>query len=251
MDTGLSQRVALVSGGSRGIGRAIAMSLSREGARVVVTWLRNQQGAEATVAEILALGGEAISVQLDQRDPESVGRAVRATEAEFGPIEVLIANAVAWPQRSAIESDSLATSMNENVVGTYRLVESVLPGMRSAHWGRIVIISSDIVAQPTRGDVAYAAAKGALESIAHVLSVREARHGIFTNIVRPGFTLTEKAGEIPSLSEVARREADSTPTGRVSVAADVATAVAYLASSANTHVNGQTLSIAGGRELQR
>jgi NAD(P)-dependent dehydrogenase (short-subunit alcohol dehydrogenase family) len=251
MDTGLANRVTFVSGASRGIGREIAIALGAEGARVAVGWHSGQTEAELTVERIIAAGGMAVAVQLDQGDPESIAEAIRATEAAFGPVEVLVANAVSWPNRSVAEPERLALSMNENVVGSFRLIDLVLPGMRQAKWGRVVLISSDIVAQPTSGDVAYAAAKGALESIAHVLAVREARNGILTNIVRPGFTLTEKADDIPRLADVAVSEAQSTPTGRVSVPADVASAVVYLASASNTHVNGQTVSIAGGRELQR
>lgn len=251
MDTGLANRVVFVSGASRGIGRAIALAFGLEGARVVAGWHRNEAGSDLTVELIVAGGGTAVGVQLDQGNPASIAEAVRATEAAFGPVQVLVANAVSWPSRSVAEGERLANSMYENVVGTHGLIESVLPGMRQAKWGRVIVISSDIVAQPTSGDVAYAAAKGALESIAHVLAVREARHGILTNIVRPGFTLTEKADEIPRLTDVAKAEAESTPTGRVSVPADVASAVVYLAAASNTHVNGQTLSIAGGRELQR
>lgn len=123
--------------------------------------------------------------------------------------------------------------------------------MRSLRWGRIVVVSTDIVEQPMAGPLAYAAAKGALETAAaRVLAVREASHGILTNVVRPGFTLTDRA-LTPALRPAAIEEAARTPTRRICTPEDVASAVTYLGSAANDHINGQVLSVAGGRELVR
>lgn len=112
--------------------------------------------------------------------------------------------------------------------------------------------ATDIVEQPMAGPLAYAVAKGALETAARVLAVREARHGILTNVVRPGFTLTERARTSALLGPAAvEREAAHTPTGRICTPHDVACAVTYVGSTANGHINGQVLSVAGGRELVR
>jgi NAD(P)-dependent dehydrogenase (short-subunit alcohol dehydrogenase family) len=242
-------RVTLVSGASRGIGRAIARELAARGARVGIGWHRDEDGANQAVSEIAAQGGSAISVRLDQTDDESIGQTIAQVTKKWGPIASFVANAVEWPSHTTTETASLARSLTTNVVGTFTVIESLLPSMRSDGWGRILVVSSDIVAQPTRSDVAYAAAKGSLEAIAHVLAVREAQYGILTNIVRPGFTMTEKTAEA-AIASVAR-EAQSSPTLRVSVPEDVASVAAYLASEANTHLNGQTISVTGGRELQR
>jgi 2-hydroxycyclohexanecarboxyl-CoA dehydrogenase len=252
MNSGLDGKVAFVSGAARGIGRAIALGLAREGAAVAVAWRHDETNAGAVVAEIERAGGRALAVQLDQRDPASIAAAIARTQAALGAVAVLVANAVDWPQAEADESAALARSLATNAVGTFALVEAALPSMRAGGWGRIVLVSSDIVGQPTAGDVAYAGAKAALEGIGRVLAVREARHGILTNIVRPGLTLTEKALESASLPEAALAfERNATPTGRLSTAEDVASAVIYLASAANGHVNGQTLAVSGGRELKR
>ena len=250
MDSGLDGKVAFVSGAARGIGRAVALALAREGAAVAVAWRHDAANAGAVVAEIERAGGRAIAVPLDQGDPLSIAAAVARTKAALGPIAVLVANAVDWPASAADESAALARSLASNAVGTFGLVEAALPFMRASGWGRVVLVSSDIVGQPTAGDVAYASAKAAIEGIGRVLAVREARHGILTNVVRPGLTLTEKAREsAPPAALTFEREA--TPTGRLSTAEDVASAVVYLASAANGHVNGQTLAVSGGRELQR
>jgi NAD(P)-dependent dehydrogenase (short-subunit alcohol dehydrogenase family) len=177
---------------------------------------------------------------------------VEQVTTRLGPISVLIANAVQWPAFDADEIDGLTTALAVNAVGPMALIDAALPAMRAAGWGRIVAVSTDIVAQPMPGPLGYATAKGALEAAARVLAVREARHGILTNVVRPGFTLTDKALNAPFLGqEAVAAESQKTPTGRICTPEDIASAITYLASAANGHVNGQVLSLAGGRELVR
>ncbi len=252
METGLSNKVALVTGGSGAIGRATASHLAAEGASVAVSWHTNHDGAVDVVNAITRAGGRACAVQLDQGDLTSVQGAVDEIAEHLGPISVLVANAVQWPAFDAHEIDGLARSLAVNTIGPAALIHAALPAMRSAGWGRIVAVSTDIVEQPMAGPLGYATAKGALETAARVLAVREAHHGILTNIVRPGFTLTDKALNAPFLGpEAVALESARTPTGRICTPEDIATAITYLASTANGHINGQTLSLAGGRELVR
>ncbi|MFF5295568.1 SDR family NAD(P)-dependent oxidoreductase [Paractinoplanes globisporus] len=186
---------------------------------------------------------------LSQQPAEAITRVAEG----LGPVAVLVANAVAWPERAAADTwESLLDGLTANVVGTLALVEAVLPGMRAAGWGRIVLISSDVVEQPLPAAASYPAAKGALETAARVLAAREARHGILTNVVRPGFTLTERALTTPGFGRsVIDAEGAKTPTGRICTPQEVASAVTYLGSAANGHVNGEVLSLAGGRHLTR
>ncbi|MCZ7423273.1 SDR family oxidoreductase [Verrucosispora sp. WMMA2121] len=252
METGLSNRVALVIGASGDIGRAIALHLAAEGASVAVSWYTNQDGAQDVVDAVTRAGGRACAVHLDHGSPTSMPGVIEDVAERLGPITVLVANAVRWPSFDADEIGGLITSLSANTVGPVALIDAALPAMRTAGWGRIVVVSTDIVAQPMAGPLAYATAKGALETAARVLAVREARHGILTNIVRPGFTLTDKALTAPFLGpDAVAAESAKTPTGRICTPEDVATAVTYLVSAANGHVNGQTLSLAGGRELVR
>jgi len=244
--------VAFVSGGSGAIGRAIALALGAEGAAVAVSWHSGQDRAEEVVKAVVEAGGRAHAVRLDQGDPATAQAAVDQAGEVFGPVSVLVANAVNWPDRALPDVAGLAASLTTNTVGTAALVDAALPGMRQVSWGRVVIVSTDIVAQPMPGPLAYAAAKGALESVARVLAVREARYGILTNVVRPGFTLTDRALTSPFLGPAAvEAEGKRTPTGRICTPEDVASAVTYLGSEANGQINGQTLSVAGGRELVR
>nr|WP_296068286.1 SDR family oxidoreductase [uncultured Actinoplanes sp.] len=244
MDLGLDEKVALVTGASGEIGRAVARAFAAEGATVAAGWHSNEERAREAVQPF----ARASTVRLDQRDPHSAQTAVRAV----GPVDVLVANAVAWPSRQPDTWDTLLDGLTANVAGTLALIDAVLPAMRSNGWGRIVLISSDVVKQPMPAGVAYPAAKGALETAARVLAAREARYGILTNVVRPGFTLTERALTAPGFGQsVIDAEAAKTPTGRICTPEDVASTVVYLGSAANGHVNGETVSVAGGRQLTR
>lgn len=252
MDLGLTGRVALVTGASGDIGRAIAALLAQEGALVAATWQRNEQRARELVDSIIREGGKAMAVRLDQRDEGSIRAAVEQVRSDLGEIAVLVANAVSWPARGPETWESLTGALTANVTGTLSVIEAALPGMRAAGWGRIVVMSSDVVAQPIPGSAAYPAAKAALETAAEVLAVREAPYGVLTNVVRPGFTLTDRVLTTPGFGqEVVDAEAAKTPTRRICTPQDVANAVAYLASAANGHVNGEIISIGGGRHLTR
>ena len=252
MDLGLHSRVALVTGASGEIGRAVAGAFAREGALVAAGCYRREGEARALADSIVRAGGKATTVRIDQRDQESIQAAVSRVERELGDIAVLVANAVSWPTRTPETWDTLTDGFTVNATGTLVTIDTVLPRMRAAGWGRLVLISSDVVDQPMPAAVAYPAAKGALETAAKVLAAREARHGILTNVVRPGFTLTERALTTPGFGQdVVDAEAARTPTRRICTPEDVASAVAYLGSAANGHVNGEVLSIAGGRHLSR
>jgi 3-oxoacyl-[acyl-carrier protein] reductase len=247
MDLGLENKVVLVTGASGAIGAAIARAFAAEGARVAAGWHGNEEAARAAIDT-----GKGMTVRIDQRDRLSAAAAVAEVERVLGPIEVLVGNAVAWPARAPDTWDSLVDGFTANTVGTLALVEAALPGMRQAGWGRIVLISSDVVQQPIPAATVYPATKAALEMAARVLATREAAHGILTNVVRPGFTLTERALATPGFGRSAvDSESAKTPTGRICTPEDVASAVAYLGSAANGHVNGEVLSVAGGRQLTR
>jgi 3-oxoacyl-[acyl-carrier protein] reductase len=252
MDLGLHGRVALITGASGDIGGAVATVLAQEGALVAVGWHRREEPARALADSITQAGGKGTTVQIDQRDQESIQAAVRQVGRELGAITVLVANAVSWPVRAPETWETLTDGFTANTIGTLAVIDAVLPGMRAAGWGRLVLISSDVVDQPMPATVAYPAAKGALETAANVLAAREAQHGILTNVVRPGFTLTERALAYPGFGQdVVDAEAAKTPTRRICTPQDVASAVAYLGSAANGHANGEVLSVAGGRHLTR
>lgn len=252
MDLGLHGRVVLVTGASGDIGGAVARTFAQEGALVAAGWHRREAPARTLADSITQAGGKAMTVQINQRDQESIRAAVHQVGRELGAITVLVANAVSWPAVAPETWATMTDSFTANIIGTLAVIDTVLPGMRTAGWGRLVLISSDVVDQPMPATVAYPAAKGALETAANVLAAREAQHGILTNVVRPGFTLTERALTYPGFGQqVVDTEAAKTPTRRICTPQDVASAVAYLGSAANGHANGEVLSVAGGRHLTR
>jgi 3-oxoacyl-[acyl-carrier protein] reductase len=243
--------VAVVIGGSGAIGSEISARLAAAGVRVAVGWHRRETAASELVDCIRSHGGEALAVQLDQADHLQSARALSQVETELGVVQIVVAAAVEWPTLET-SWDRLVSDLVTNLAGPIACIEQVLPGMRRAGWGRVVTISTDLVDQPMPATVAYTAAKGGLEAATRVWALREARHGVLCNVVRPGFTLTDKVLDTPALGQSAiDAEAARTPTSRICTPTDVATAVEFLATDANTHINGQTLSIGGGRELSR
>lgn len=196
-------------------------------------------------------GGEAIAVRLDQCDPEDPARTLAQVETELGAVQILVLAAVAWP-RPDDSWGQLVSDLTSNLAGPIACVESALPGMRRTGWGRVVTISTDLVDQPMPSTAGYTASKGGLEAVTRLWAVREAHHGVLCNVVRPGFTLTDKVLNTPGLGQPAiDAEAARTPTARICTPQDVAQVVAFLATDTNTHINGQTVSVGGGRELSR
>ncbi len=238
MDYGIKGRVALVTGASGAIGGAVARALTAEGALVAAGWHEREPAADG------------LTVRIDQRDPQSITEAVEQVEQSYGPIEILVANAVVWPEWAPDTWESMVAGLTANTVGPLALVETVLPALRPRGWGRIVLISSDVVGQPVPASPIYPAAKSALEAAARVLALRESEHGILTNVVRPGFTLTKRAVAMFGQAAV-DAEAAKTPTRRLCTPDDVAATVAYLCSAANASVNGEVLAVTGGRHLTR
>jgi 2-hydroxycyclohexanecarboxyl-CoA dehydrogenase len=233
----LVDRTALVTGATGEIGAAIARRLAQDGATVLLGYHSDEASAASLAAEIEAAGGSARPVPTPLDGPV----------ADLPVVDVLVANAVQWPGRDD-DRDAMATELVTNVAGTFAMVDAVLPGMRERGWGCLVLVSTDIVVQPMPLGVTYPAVKGAIEAGARVLAVREARHGVLTNVVRPGFTMSDRA---QSLAGAVESESARTPTGRICTPQDVADVVAFLGSAAHSHVNGETISVSGGRELTR
>jgi 2-hydroxycyclohexanecarboxyl-CoA dehydrogenase len=242
--------VALVTGGGRGIGRAIARRLAEDGTAVGVTDL-DGASAERVAAEIQAAGGRAAGMAADVSDPGTVRAAVATVEQTLGPLDVLVNNA-GWDRlQPFVENDPALWDrlIAVNLKGVLHVTRAVLDGMIARRRGRIVSISSDAGRVGSSGEAVYAACKAGIIGFSKTLAREVARHGITVNVVCPGPTDTALLAEVMEGergAKVLQGMQRAIPLGRLATPEDVAGAVAYFASEEAGYVTGQVLSVSGG-----
>lgn len=250
MKIGLTDRVALVTGGGRGIGRAIATVLAAAGATVVVNYHTNAAAAEETVAAIEAQHGTARAIQADVSHSGDVEQLIKLTLEINGRIDILVNNA-------GITQDTLLLRMKEadfdsvlqtNLRGVYLCTRAVLRPMTKQRSGRIINISSVVGLIGNAGQANYAAAKAGMIGFTKATAREMASRNITVNAVAPGFIETEMTG---ALSDTARQlMLANIPLGRLGQPEDVANLVCFLASDAAAYITGQTLIVDGGMVMQ-
>jgi NAD(P)-dependent dehydrogenase (short-subunit alcohol dehydrogenase family) len=250
MELGLRDKAVLVTGGTRGIGKAIALAYAREGARVAVTYATDEVAATTVAEEIATRGGSGMAARLDLVEPASIRSAVTETAERFGGLDVLVANAVRWPTDARgpladSDSDIWSYALRANLEGTASTVRSALPHLSRSPAGRIVLVSSGVSRHGMAGATAYATAKAGLDGLIAALKWEGGEHDVLINIVSPGFTVTEN--NLARFSDDVRESVrQRTPSRRLSVPDDVAAAVVLLGSPANGNITGAYLPIAGG-----
>jgi len=251
MDLQLHDRTVLVTGASRGIGRAVALAYAAEGARVALTYATDEAAAAAVVDEISREHpGRAAAFPLELSDRASIEAAVVATVATFGQLDVLVANAVRWPLdagRPLADLDAAVwdRALRANLEGTVATVRASLPHLRASGAGRVVLVSSGVSRHGFAGATAYAAAKAGLDGLVAALKWEAGPDGVLVNIVSPGFTVTEN--NLAHFGDDVRESVrERTPSARLSVPDDVASAVVYLGSAANGNITGAYVPVAGG-----
>jgi 3-oxoacyl-[acyl-carrier protein] reductase len=240
----LSGRVAIVTGASRGIGRAVARTLASAGASVVAG-ARGENAAE-TVKEITEAGGKAIAVPLDVTDAASIAAAVAQASSAFGKVDILVNNA-------GITRDTLMLRMKRddwdaviatNLTGAFTCTQAVLKGMVKQRYGRIVTISSVVGQSGNAGQANYAASKAGLIGFSKALAREVASRNITVNVVAPGLIDTDMTRAI---TDAAQQDwAASIPLGRLGTPDDIAAAVCFLASDAASYITGHVLAVNGG-----
>src|SRR5450432_289443 len=253
MDLGLRGRVALLTGSSRGIGRATAILLAREGARVAITYRNNRDKAENVAATVRDFGAEAVVVPFDLASEDSIRGAMASVVDRWGRVDVLVNNAVQWASESPADKspfdeqpfEDLRLQLRANVEGTLAATHAAVAVMRRNRWGRIVTVSSALAVRGAAGSTAYSAAKSALHGMTRALFTELGPEGILVNVVMAGLTLTErvKASMSPRSLEQA---ANSSPLRRLPAPEEVASTIVFLASAANTTVNGEIVLSSGG-----
>ncbi len=245
----LTGRVALVTGGSRGIGRAIALRLAGLGAKVAVNYHSSQAAAEEVVQAIKAQGGEAIAVQGDVRDPQDAARIVKATIEAFGKLDILVNNA-------GTTRDTLLALMKEsdwdvvldtNLKGTFNCTKAAIRPMMRQRWGRIINITSISGVMGNAGQANYSAAKAGLIGFTKAVARELGSRNITVNAVAPGYVPTDLTASLPE--DLVAKMLEMTPLGRAGTGEDVANAVAFLASDAAGYITGQVLCVDGGMAM--
>lgn len=252
----LPQRVALVTGGGRGIGKAIALALAAEGARVVVT-ARSTDELEPVVAAIRQAGGQAHAISADLADKASIGRIIDETVRQFGPVEILVNNAGLGSSSNpkpivAFDDDFWELSLRINLTAPYWLCKAVLPAMLQNRWGRIINVASINGRVPSLHGAAYTASKHGLLGLTRTLALEVIKDGITVNAINPGPVRTVMNDRRIAYDaqrrgvSFAEQEGSLTPMGQRLEPEDIAPLAVYLASDAARMVTGQAINIDGG-----
>jgi 3-oxoacyl-[acyl-carrier protein] reductase len=240
-----SERVAVVTGGSRGIGAAVAVQLARQGAKVAVGYRARRDDAMSIVEQIAAAGGEAQAFGGDVSIPEDVERLVDAVMTRFGRLDIVVNNAGVAGYRSLAEIDRsyFREQFEGNVLSTMLMMRAALPHLPKPG-GRIVNLASRLAYDPIPGSATYTAAKAAIIALTHAFAKELGSVGITVNCVAPGLTVTDMAATMPKERHDAVIAA--TPLGRLGQPDDVAEVVAFLASDEARWITGRTLLADGG-----
>jgi 2-hydroxycyclohexanecarboxyl-CoA dehydrogenase len=246
-----NQRVALVTGGARGIGAAIARGLAQDGLSVVIADVLTKEAGEMAEA-INRSGGTAVAIELDVTDSASVEVGVGKARERFGQIDVLVNNA-GWDQlKLFVDTDEAFWEqiLDVNFKGGLRMTRAILPEMIQRRWGRVVNISSDAARVGSSLESVYAGAKAAVIAFTKTVAREAARSGVTANVVCPGPTDTPLLREVAAGRAggdiVLERMAKSVPMKRIAQPEDVAVAVRFFATEGAGYITGQTLSVSGG-----
>jgi 3-oxoacyl-[acyl-carrier protein] reductase len=244
----LAGKVAVVSGGSRGIGAATCRLLAQNGAKVTVGG-RDEAAINSVVQEIQDSGGEAIGAAADLTDFAAVERMRRRVEEELGPVEVLAAFAGGQGYPTPTEQmaeEQWRSVMDSDLTATFLTVRSFLPGMIERGGGSIVTMASSAARLPSQASAAYAAAKAGVVMFSRHVANEVGQHGVRVNCLAPSSVLTERMQRLMP-EETQRQVASMHPLGRMGTPEDVALATLFLASESSSWITGVTLDVAGGR----
>ena len=242
----LSGKSAVVTGGSRGIGRAIALRLATQGADVAFSYRGNEAAAKETAAAIEALGRKALPVQADVSDPESADALIKAALEAFGKVDILVNNAGITRDDLIMRMsiDDWRSVLETNLFGAFYAIKAVTRPMLKAKRGRIVNITSVSGQAGQTGQANYSSAKAGLIGLTKATARELASRNITCNAVAPGFVLTELTKDLPENLQAQLTE--RTPLGRFGTAEEIADAVAFLASDEAAFITGQVLAVDGG-----
>lgn len=245
-----TKRTVLVTGSSRGLGRAMALAFADSQHNVAVHYVNSSGPAEEVVAAIEAAGGTAAAFQADVSDSESCINLIKSVQEKFGSLDILVNNA-------GITNDGLAMRMKEeqwqsvidtNLSSAFHLSKASLRGMLKSKWGRIINIASVVGIVGNAGQLNYVSAKAGLIGFSKALAQEVAKKGLTVNSVAPGFIRSDMTAELPE--ELKENYISRIPVGRFGEAEEVAHLVYFLASDKAAYINGQTITVDGGMVMQ-
>lgn len=244
--TQLSEKIAIVTGGSRGIGRGIALELGKRGATVVVNYQRNAEAAEEVVAAIAAAGGAALAVQADVSLEDDANRLVKTAADTYGKVDILVNNAGTTRDNliMRMSAEDFDTVIETNLRSTWLCSKAVVRDMMRKRYGRIINITSISGIMGNGGQTNYSASKAGIIGLTKALAREVASRGITVNAVAPGFVATDLTATLPE--DIAKKINENIPLGRWATIEDVAQATAFLASDEAAYITGHTLNVDGG-----
>jgi 3-oxoacyl-[acyl-carrier protein] reductase len=242
----LRNRVALVTGGSRGIGKGIALRLAQNGARVAIAYRSNKGAAQLALRQMQSVGAECVAVETDISQPGRAEQLIQTVVERFGRIDILVNNVgdFKWGMLAESSVEEWKSIFDSNLMTVMQMCRAVLPTMRKGRWGRIINLGA-VGAERAFGQAkisAYAAAKAAVVALSRSLALEEAKNSITVNVVNPS-SMDEKD---LSLEEARKLKDARFPIGRPPTVEDVAASVAFFASDEAEYVTGQVLNVSGG-----
>lgn len=245
----LKDQVAVVTGGARGIGRAITSAFAKEGATVAVVYRGSQSAADELVKEITAAGGKAKGYQVDVADFAAVSTLVGTIQNDFGKIDILVNNAGVIKDGLFLqmEQPNWDAVINTNLGGVFNFCRAVIEPMFKARKGRIINVSSIAAERFNRGQTNYSASKGAVNSFTKALAVEVASRGIAVNAIAPGFIETDMTQNVMNMAGDVIKKA--IPMRRLGKGEDIAKAAVFLACEESAYITGQVITVDGGLSL--
>jgi acetoacetyl-CoA reductase/3-oxoacyl-[acyl-carrier protein] reductase len=238
---------AIITGGSRGIGKAIALAMAKAGVNVVLTYQKNKSKALAVVKEIEKSGHKAMCVKLNQKNREDIRRVIRDARKRFGEINILVNNAAVAQKKplEMINDKDWDNVLAINLRGPFIFCQEILPYMKKQGWGRIVNISSIGGQWGGMNQIHYAAAKAGLINLTKSVAKLYSKYGITSNAVAPGLVATDMTTRALKI-DVKKIKFEHIPIGRIAIPEEIASVVAFLCSEEASYITGQTININGG-----
>ena len=247
----LENRVAIITGGAKGLGRAFALKMAQEGAKVLAVTRKDLDNLQETVKQVQAMGGEAELFQADVTRPEEMRTMAEAAAKTFGRIDILVNKAAVYDgiQRKPfheIDPQEWDLVLTVNVKGAFLAAGAVFPYMRDQGYGKIINLASEVFFTGSHGFAHYVASKGGISGLTRALAVELGPHNICINCLAPGFTDTEASR---GLADVNKYDTSKTPLQRLEKPEDLTGAAVFLASAESDFMTGQTILVDGGRAM--